>query len=244
MAIELSGIVPKHERRLRLVFTSPLAAGAFGSPAPAAYVIENEDGAGLSPNVLAAIIVAGAASNVELALDADLAEGAIYRVQAIGIPGADLSTSTAASDQRFRFGTSTTPLNVEAKVNDRDLLLYGRDLVWTGLDYLETAEGDLGTVAGAANALGAIDRRMRGAPLAWAPEYSPRARDFVDIPLPGIATLRGRLESNALRDDRVRSVTARLVLDDETPEDSFFQVTPVMIGGLTSDPITVHVFAQ
>jgi hypothetical protein len=242
MAIELTGILPKHERRLRLVFSSALASGGFGSPAPSAYVIDNEDGAGPSPGVSAAIIVAGAVTNVELALDADLAEGALYRVRAIGVPGADASASTAASDQRFRFAVSSRQANQEPKTSDADLLLHGRDLVWTGLDLLETAEGDLSTTSGPSNTMGAIKRRMLGSPLAWAPGYSPRAREYVDVPVSAIGSLRGRLESQALRDDRVVGVTAKLVLDDEAPEQSYFEVTPRLVGGRQAEPVDVQVF--
>lgn len=242
MAIELTGIVAKHERRIRLVFSGPLAAGAFGSPAPAEYVIDNEDGTGPSPGVAAAIIVSGATSNVELALDADLAQGGLYVVTAIGVPGQDASTSTAASTQRFRFGVETTPANVEPKVTDTDLLLHGRDLVWTGLDYLETPTGDLATVSGSQNTMGAIDRRMRGHPLAWAPEYSAKARSYVDAPLPAIGTLRGQLEAQALRDDRIESVTATLIIDEDVPEQSVFEVKPKLRGGRQAEPLVVNIF--
>ena len=242
MAIELQAIVPKHERRIRLVFTGALAAGAFGTPGPSGYTIDNEDGAGPSPGIASAIIVAGSTSNVELALDADLAQGALYRIRAIGIPGADASTSTAASDQRFRFAIETAARSSEPKVSDRELLLYGRDLVHTGLDYLETVEGDLATTSGAQNAMLALNRRMLSIPLAWAPEYSPRAREFVDAPLATVAALRGRLEAQALRDDRVKSVTAELVIDAETADQSYFSVKPVLIGGRVAEPINVHVF--
>jgi hypothetical protein len=243
MAIELTSIVPKHERRLRLVFSNTLGAGAFGTgPAPAFYVVENQDGLGPSPDISAAIIVAGAVSNVELALSADLAEGALYRVTAIGVPALDASTSTSASDQMFRFGTPTTQKNVEPKASDYELLLYGRDLVHNGSDYLEGVDGDLATTEGRANAQGAVTRRLLGGPLAWAPDYSPRARQYVDAPLPTIGTLRTRLERQALRDDRVRSVSAQLVLDGDNPTDSFFQVTPILRGGGPAVPIDVHVF--
>lgn len=241
MAIELTGIVVKHERRVRLVFSAPLAAAAFGTPAPAAYVIDNEDGAGPSPGVDAAIIVAGANTNVELALDSDLATGGLYRVRAIGIPAQDASVSTSASDQRFRFGIPSTTTNEEPKVSEGDLLLYGRDIVWGGVDYLETAEGDLATTEGPQNAIGALDRRMRGAPLPWAPLYSPRAREFVDAPLPTIAALRGRLETQAQRDDRFKGVVAKLIVDDEEPSDSYFEVTPTLIGGNVTAPLNVGV---
>lgn len=243
MAIELIGIVPKHERRLRLVFSNTLAAGAFGTgPSPAYYVVENQDGLGPSPDISAAIIVAGAGNNVELALSADLAEGALYRVTAIGVPAVDLSTSTSASDQVFRFGIPTARANVEPKASDYELLLYGRDLVHNGVDYLEGVDGDLATTDGRANAQTAISRRLNGSPLAWAPDYSPRARQYVDAPLPSIGTLRTRLERQALRDDRVSSVSATLVLDEETPTDSYFEVRPVLRGGGAAVPIDVHVF--
>lgn len=242
MTIELSGIVPRHERRLRLVFTNTLAAGAFGTPAPVYYVVDNEDGLGVSPGIAAALIVSADIANVELALDADLVEGALYRVTAIGVPAADLSTSTSASDQRFRFGSKTIGPDNEPKVSDIDLLLYGRDLTHNGVDYLETVDGDLGTTAGLPNAQGAIRRRMLGAPLAWAPDYSPRAREYVDAPLPAIGTLRTRLERQALRDDRVKSVSASLVLDDETPNESYFEVKPAFRGGQPPVPVDVHVF--
>jgi hypothetical protein len=158
------------------------------------------------------------------------------------VPATDASTSTSASDEAFRFGVPTQRQNVEPKVSDFDLLLYGRDLVHTGLDYLEDVTGDLATVGGQANAQGAVRRRMLGAPLAWAPEYSPRARDYVDAPLPAIGTLRTRLERQALRDDRVKSVSAKLVIDEEAPEDSYFEVSPVFRGGGAPVPVDVHVF--
>jgi hypothetical protein len=241
MTIELTGIVVKHERRLRLVFSSALAAGAFGTPAPAAYVVDNEDGRGPSPGVAAAIIVASATANVELALDTDLVRGALYRITAIGIVGTDASSSTSASDQLFRFGEEPRLFNVEPKVLDADLLLYGRDCVWTGTDYLETAEGDLATVGGIVNVKGALRRRLVGSPLPWAPGYSPRARQFVDAPISSIGGLRGSLQAQAMLDDRVKSVVVRLVLDDTTPDESYFEVTPTFIGATTTGTDAVDV---
>lgn len=242
MAIELTAIVVKHERRVRLVFSGPLAAGAFGSPAPAFYVVDNEDSLGFSPTVLAAIVVAGASNNVELALDTDLVAGALYRVTAIGVPGQDATTSTALSDQKFRVGTSRVRPNVEPKATDTELLLYGRDLVFTGIDVLETADGDLAATEGASNAQAAIKRRLVGSPRAYSPNYNRRPRRYVDAPLPTIGTLRGDIELDALKDDRTRSVRAELVLDAERPEESHFEVTVVLIGGHVLSPVDVHVF--
>lgn len=238
MTIELAGIVIKHERRIRLVFSSPLDAAAFGTPAPGAYVIENQDGLGPSPGVAAAILVSSAPTNVELALDTDLVDGALYRVRTIGIPGADSSTCSAASDESFRFSDGSLPDDVEPKVLDGDLLLFGRDLVHTGTDYLETAESDLATVEGIVNAQAAHRRRLLGSPLPWAPDYSPQARQYVDAPIAGIGGLRGALQQQSLSDDRVESVDVELVLDGE---DSAFEVTPTFLGGRTTGTDSVDV---
>lgn len=239
--IELISIVVRNERRLRLVFSAPLAFGAFGTPAPAYYVIDNEDGAAPSPGVNAAILVIGAVTNVELALDTDLATGALYRVRAIGVPAQDASTSTSASDQRFRPGTPQQQTNVEPKVNDQDLLLFGRDLVFQG-DYVETAEGDLEVISGLPNAQAALKRRMLGAPHPWAPDYSPRARQYVDAPFSLLGSLRSRLEAQALRDDRVKSVVATLVLG-ENDEDAYFDVKPKFIGSTPAQSFDVPISA-
>lgn len=237
MTIELTGIVPKHERRVRLVFSSPLDASAFGTPAPAEYIIDNEDGRGVSPGVASAILVTSATDNVELALDTDLVQGALYRVRTEGLLGVS-GACTAASEQLFRFGEQPNQGNVEPKTNDADLLLFGRDLVHSGTDYLENAEGDLASVGGIVNAQAAHRRRLLGSPLPWAPEYSPRAREYVDAPLPGIGGLRGRLQQQSMKDDRIEAVDVRLELDGE---DSFFEVTPTFIGGRVTGTDSVDV---
>lgn len=241
MAIELTGIVVKHERRLRLVFSNELAAGAFGTgPAPVEYVVESSDGRGLDPTVLAAIAVLGAVTNVELALDVDLVKGALYRVRAIGVPATDLSTSTSASDQLFRFGESPKAVNVEPKTSHADRVLFGSDAVWTGVDYLENVQGDLEEVVGPGNAHSALRRRLTGAPLAWAPGYSPRARHLVDAPIPSVGGLKGRLQQQALLDDRVRSVDVTFDVDPTNGEDSIFSVTPTFRGNRTAEPIAIE----
>lgn len=241
MAIELTGVVVRHERRLRLVFSNALAVGAFGSPAPAYYVLTNQDGKGIDPAIVAAIVVAGSSANVELALGADLVPGALYRLTAIGVPALDASTSTAASDELFRVGVPTTSPNEEAKVGDADLLLYGRDLVHTGDDYVETAEGDLAQIGGVANVKAAIRRRLLGRPLPWAPNYSPRARRYVDAPTPSIGGLRGDLEAQAMRDDRVRACKAKLIVDDTTNDEAYFEVQTTLLGGRAPDGEAINV---
>lgn len=241
MTIELTGVVVRNERRLRLVFSNDLAAGAFGVPAPSYYVIESQDGRGLSPGVNAALVVPGATANVELALDTDLVAGAVYQITAIGVPALDTSTSTGASIELFQIGVPAKKPNAEPKVTDGALLLYGRDAIWTGADYLEGADGDLAELGGETNAEAAVRRRLLGHPLPWAPQYSPRARQYVDAPVVSVGGLRGHLEEQALRDNRVKSVTATLNINPDTPDESTFSVATTLVGGFAPAPIPVAV---
>lgn len=240
MTIELTAIVVRHERRVRLVFSSPLAGSAFGSPAPVAYVITNVATA-QAVAVSAAILVTSATDTVELALGADLVQGSLYRVTTLGIVGADATSCTSASDQKFRFGEDPRQIDVEPKVLDADLILFGRDLVHTGTDYLETAEGDLASVGGVANAQAAHRRRMLGSPLPWAPEYSARARQYVDAPISSVGGLRGALQRQSLRDDRIQSVTVTFTVDEDDADNSSFTVTPTFIGGRVPSTDSVDV---
>src|SRR5262245_5940480 len=131
MAVELTGVTIRHERRVRLVFSNILDAGAFGSPAPSYYTITCEDASGVDPSISAAIVVSGAGTNVELALGDDLVAGGLYRLSAIGVPATDLSVSTSVSTQLFRTGTPAEDFDSEPKAKDGSLLLYRRDLMWT-----------------------------------------------------------------------------------------------------------------
>lgn len=236
MAIELTSIDPRHERRVRLVFSNTLAAGAFA--ATSFYAIENEDGRGPSPTVVQALVVPGAGSNVELALGSDLAAGALFTLTAVGVPAVDASVSTVASTQKFRFGTKVVPASAEPKTTDTELLLYGRDAVWAD-DYVETAEGDLDSVSGVANVQSAQQRRLLGAPLPWDASYGANAYESVDLPTTAVGTLYSRLQSQAIVDDRVRGASVVLVSDD--PEDVHFNVTTKLEGGQIPGAITVAV---
>lgn len=236
MTVELLSVAPRHERRIRLVFSNTLAAGAFTSTS--LYVITNEDGRGVNPGVAQAIPVSGSSSNVELALTEDLVSGALYRLVAVGVPATDASTTTAASDTMFRTGVPQTDTNVERRTNDADVLLYGRDASWSG-DYLESAEGDLQPIEGVANARAALERSLLGFPLAWAPGYSANAYEFVDAPSTAVGTLQGRLQAAALADDRVKSAVVTLVESD--PDDVHFDVAPKLVGSTSIAPIPVNV---
>lgn len=237
MAIELTSINARHERRVRLVFSNTLAAGAFTSTA--FYAIENEDGKGPSPVISQALVVPGSGTNVELALGSDLAEGALYTLTALAVPAADASVSTVASTQKFRFGVSAkSAVSQEAKARDGELLLYGRDAVWAE-DYVENPEGDLDSISGVANVQAAQQRRLLGAPLPWDAAYGAYAYESVDLPSAAVGTLYGRLQSQAIADDRVRSAKVVLVSDD--PEDVHFVVTTTLEGGQIPGSIPIAV---
>ena len=240
MAIELLAIYPKHETRIRLVFTNTLAAGAFGV-SPTFFTITSQDAFGVSPSVKASIVVPGAATNLELALSSPLAPGGKYLLAAVGVPATDTTTSTTASQQIFAFGESKSIPNVELAVSDADVDLYGRDIVWTGEDFLETTDGDLERVSGVENAQQAVLRRLVGHPLNWDQTYSPNARNFVDGPAPGIITLKGSILDQCMKDDRVRTASVTFSQDSALPDEAFFLVDVTLIGGQTPEPIPVAI---
>jgi hypothetical protein len=224
--MDLLSVVVRHERRLRVVFSAPVAAGAFS---PAAYFITALDGPSAVP-VVGALLVGSAPATVELALGADLVDGVLYAVGARGVPALDGSVLASASMSFRRFGDA--PLaNLERPASDLPALLYGVDLVWTGTDFGETPLGDLDTVTGAENARGALERRFAAEEdLPWmSRRYGIGVRDFIDGPTRDAATLRGAILRQATTDDRVKSTAVTLSIDDEKG-DAFFDVTVSLIG--------------
>jgi hypothetical protein len=216
MSLTLVAVFPRHDRRLRLLFSAALAAGAFTSTIY--YAVASTDSAGANPSVSAAIAVPNEPNAAELALDPALVAGGSYTVTLTAVPA--LAGGTCSDSDAFVFGAAPTTTNVEPETDDTDELLYGVDLVWaqgadTGGDYVETADGDLATITGPQNAIGAVERRLRGEPLAWDPTYSARAYDFVDAPPGEAPTLRSSLVTQAREDNRVIDASCTVSLDDE-----------------------------
>lgn len=234
MAIPLLSVVARHERRVRLVFAGALAAGAFTSTSY--YAIACTNARGGDPTVSAAVAVSGDGSVVDLALGLDLVEGGTYTVTCTSVPGADASTFSGS--QTFFFGTAAPRASVEPETRDLDALLFGVDLVWTGLDYLETADGDLATLEGLPNAQSAIQRRVYGSPLPWAPDYSARLDEYVDAPAVTAETARGRILTQVRRDDRVKTADVTVRTDEDAPADVYFDVDVVLIGNRRPGPFT------
>lgn len=235
MAISLLSIQIKHERRLRLTFTDTLAAGAFGS-SPTLYTVTTQDSLGSSPTVTESILIASDPRSLELALGDDLVPGGLYLVTAIGVPSIAGPVTDSTSQQLIQFSLTQTTLNAEPAVNEQDLALYGEDMIWNGLDYQETRQGDLDLVVGVPNALGALQRRCEASGLPWDATYGPNAESFVNSADAG--PLRGAIVQQLLRDDRVKSAT----VDTKKITDGIvFVAKPTLIGEDTITPIALAV---
>jgi hypothetical protein len=234
VTIAVNQLTVRHERRIRVLFTAPVAAGAF---VPGLYSLTSAAGAG-DPPVVGAILLPGAPIAVELALGADLQEGGSYVLTAVGVPGLDGSVTPEGSALAFRWSSGSPRQNVEQPEDDLDALLYGIDLVWTGTDFGETPLGDLATVQGVPNAQGAVERRLAAEEdLPWREgPYGPHARAYVDGPQKNATTLRGAILRQARVDNRVKDATASFTFDTEG--DAYFDVEIDLVG---ADSFSVNV---
>lgn len=238
MSIDLQSLEVRSETRIRLLFTNTLASGAFGSPAPAFYEVTNEDGRGTDCDVQAALVVPGSATVVELVLSPAIVRGAVYTVRADGVPATDLSSTPVDSTTGLRWGISAPKENVEPGLRDRQRLLYGIDLIWTGSDFQETALGDLDRVSGPANVTKALNRGVESGPLPWDNDYGAGARDFVDSPSLVSGTLKGSVASQILRDPRVKSSKVTHEIDDEK---TYIYADPILISGEPAERVSIEV---
>lgn len=238
MSILLQAVSVVHERRIRAVFTNTLAAGAFGAPAPAYYALTNADGIASDPVIQAAMIVSGNTTVVELVLDRPLVKGALYTLSAVGVPALDLSVTPGGSQLQVRWGAMAVQENLEPFVRDREKLLYFVDLLWNGIDFQETATGDLDRVSGTANVTKALQRGIDASGLPWDQTYGARLREFVDSPSVVAGTLKGSLTAQLLRDPRVQSVKVSYeIVDDKT----YLYADPVLVSGETAERVTTAV---
>lgn len=230
MAISLIALQIKHERRVRLVFSAALAAGAFSSTSY--YGALNLDGGAASPGVQAALVVSSSPNVVELQLDIDLVQGALYRFSAVGVPAIDTSTTPNPSELDARVGqerraaavaTHGAPLAL-------DRVLYGEDVRWSVSDFQEDQAGDLAETAGIESAHDDIDRRLRSNGVLWDNLYGLRAREYVDAVVTTLGELDGSIRSQVLADDRVESVDVQV--DASEPDSPVLIVDPKLIGSL------------
>lgn len=243
MAINFLQIAARHERRLRLSFDNQPAAGAYGSSSTtlAYYTIAPQNFLSSAESVTQAIVVANSPNVVELALGSDLAPGGSYLVTINAMPCVD--SSTCSGSQIFVFAAAPDRPNLEVPQDDYASLLYGIDLVHNGVDFVEGSEGDLTTIAGIANAQEAVRRRAFGDPLPWAPNYSAKARQYVDGTPGAMPTLKAQLVANLLLDDRVKQVQAALSFDPNDASIAYYDVLTTLIGSEVIGPMPVSVTA-
>ena len=237
MAISLLSVTPKHERRLRLIFSDTLASGAFGA-SPSVYAVTTNDSLGISPTVTEAIVVGNNPRAVEIALGEDLAQGASHLVAAIGVPSLAGPVTDSTSQQNILFSTLVHTTNAESVVDAQDVLLYGTDLIWNGSDYQETLQGDLAVISGVANVTSAILRRCLASGLPWDPTYGPNARAYVNAA--DVTPLRGAIIQQVKQDNRVSTVTAT-TQSTLGSDSTTFTVKPVLVGSETAVQIPVTV---
>lgn len=230
MAIALNNVQIRHERRVRLIFSTTLAAGAFTSVA--FYTVTSVSGEATSPTVIAALTVTGSPEVVELQMGADLVRGQRYTFSAVAVPAADLSTTPDPSEVVAYYGEILPSPGLQSGgVSELDELLYGRDILFDGGDFVEDGQGDLLTISGVVSLEAALRRCATSNGLPWASEYGVHADEFVDVPIEGLLPLRGRAESAMRADDRVARVRVTIESDNEGGTGTVaIDVTPIGAG--------------
>lgn len=221
----LLALVPRHERRVRLVFDTALAAGAFA--AVTFYAITNEDGLGAHPAVIGAIAVPNTPAAVDLVVDSDLVDGALYNVAVTAVPAVDLSTATGTLP--IRLGQHVAAQDLEVSPGDVDALLYGQDCIWSGTDYVETPQGDLAVHAGPDVVRADIRAGCLSEGLQWDPEWGAKPRQHVDAVAASVPAYKAEVLRQIYRDDRVRIARVTTVIDDAVGE-ALFDVAVDLIG--------------
>lgn len=229
MAITLVSINYRSATRVRLFFSEAVGAGAFGTTH---YSVDSADSLGVDPQVSAALLVPDSPQVVELALGAALVDSGQYVVTCTAVPSATAGTFTGS----LAFAAPGKPSSPSAGISALDIgaILYGEDLVWDGNDIAEAPNGDLATVSGQANALGAIKRAILANGLPWDPEHGGQLREFVDAPEPSLAAMVGRVKRTIEKDDRVKR--SEVKVDSFANGNAFIDARGVLIG---DDPFNV-----
>lgn len=239
--MELVSLIIRSPTRLRLLFNAPVDSSAFSdsiSIGEGTIEITSLDSGGVDPEIKSRLAVIGSPNSMELVLRDELSEGSAYVVALDSVPSSDSSTCSGA--QNFRPGTKqATLMAVEPDAPDLEKLLYNTDLVWTGLDFLETPDGDLATVSGRANVKGALLRRLVSEGLLWNFNYGVKPREQVDGPTAATPFLRGLIMRQMLEDNRVSSVSVALVLPSDEVEEADYNIDIVLRG--TSDDSNISI---
>lgn len=230
MTIALNVVVVRHERRLRLLFSEAVAAGAFTSVAW--YTVTAPDGDSPAPLAVAAYSVTGSPAAVDIHLDGNLTQGGLYAVAAVGVPALAGGGGSTPSPSllKFRVGEERgqNDLGTARAASGLESRLYGTDLVWTD-DLQEAPDGDLADVSGVRVAKADLLRRVQSNGLPWRPTFGLHARQFVDAPNAMLSQIPVRAIEEATKDDRVESAEAEVVLTDDATQ-PIVRVLPKLIG--------------
>ena len=224
MSVALQKIVINSETRVRLIFSGALGSGAFSA---ALYSVSDITLGAAGPSIVAALAVSGLTNQVELVLASPLSSGDVAEVSFFNVPAADLSTNSGNASAYY--GPSVTfTRDVEPEQNASDALVFGRDLVHDGADYVEDGTGDLIEVEGVPNAQGAIWRRVISYDLPWDQSYGTKLDDYVDGPNAAAAPAAGLIKRQVLADDRANACSVQLLEDDTVAGGAFFKITPTL----------------
>jgi hypothetical protein len=232
----LSSILFRGTRRVRLFFTGALGSGAFTTPS--LYAFASNDGSGGPINVIAVFAVINTPSAVELAIDEDLAPGTLYTATCTAVPCVVGPSFTGSLDAQVGQPLES-PINVEPSTTDVDLLLFKRDLVHDGIDFVEDATGDLLTQSGRESYRGALGRRMSSDGLPWDDTYGAKPDQYVDAPETQSVPFAGNLMAQARADDRTKQAAVTVVQSPDNPGDWAFELELTPIDDL--DPLTLTI---
>lgn len=218
-------------RRVRIEFSSDLAAGAFSA---SWFTVTCENAVTDNPAVLAALAVAGEPTLVELVLDRDISQDGNYRLAiAAGVPALDASTA-AATEQTFY--PTAPPRDPSEQVSAAELVdfIFQEDIAFEpGIGFREGPNGDLTTVTGRENAELSVVRGMLAEGLPHRQDYGAKLRSEVDAPAARLPALRGKCERQLRRDDRVAS--GRVDVLPNNDGDVILNIKATFIGQVSSN---------
>ncbi len=230
MAIQALNLIYRSTRRLRVVFSNNLAAGAFNASWFNIAVSEPPLAVGLA--VTAGLAVLNSPNVVELVLTAELESGRRYDLTVFGgVPATDASTTVSSVALPLTVPSSAPLTSASDATRSVTDALYGVDLAWDGRDFVEGPDGDLQVVRGVENVRSALERRALSGGLAWRTDYGAKARAHVDAPETAGAEFRAELVAQARADDRVKSAKARKTSIQGRRDESLFELEAELVGG-------------
>jgi hypothetical protein len=237
MAITLTAATQVHARRVRLVFDLAVTSAAFLPANLAFYGATCLNSAGASPGIVAAMAVLSSPQVVELQLSVDLAPGGTYEFTAVGVPGADASTTPPGSAAALAVpGDRPKLLPPVGGIADTDAWVYGVDLAAEDGDFALAASGDLAVISGPPLVRRDLTMMLMSDGVAWDPSYGLKPREYVDGAAGSLLTIRGKAIAQVLLDDRVAEADATVVPVDSAG-DAYVEVRPVLIGDATLSSI-------